>query len=177
MTFLETLFCLICVISVSIQTVGNPNRSSPYCHGNTSGFTFSGSGIDTRRKTCASVIIKETGLWNCHNYISLQSKFWASAFRCSLTWINSLQETLRPSATKSRNLQNNIGLRNMHHFLNLQLSTFTEVRYYISQQQFRRTRFQYSLIIVSMYKQYCNNDKPLTFKCKVSNHAEVFSHL
>lgn len=27
---------------VSIQTVGNPNRSSPYCQGNTSGFTFSG---------------------------------------------------------------------------------------------------------------------------------------
>lgn len=45
---------------VSIQTVGSPNGSSPYCQGNTSGFTFSGSGIDTRRKTCAGVIMKET---------------------------------------------------------------------------------------------------------------------
>lgn len=55
---------LIYVNSVSVQTVGNPNGSSPYCHGDTSGSTFSGSGINTGRKTCARVIIKETDHWN-----------------------------------------------------------------------------------------------------------------
>lgn len=69
----------------SSQTVGNPNRSSPYCQGNASGFTFSGSSIDTRRKTCADVIMKEQSVTDFNPIVQVsyqQSKLGSHLGRC-----------------------------------------------------------------------------------------------
>lgn len=87
--------CVISVNSVSVQTVGNPNGSSPYCHGNASGSTFSGSGINAGRKTCARVITKETdhrtmdaSIPQTHGANS-EHQHWCNMLTCN----SSLQET------------------------------------------------------------------------------------
>lgn len=80
---------------VSTQTVGNPNQSSPCCQGNASGFTFSGSGVDARRKTCAGVITKET------RFFRLQ-RGWGGWSRVHSPGRGS---AAAPSASNSRNLE------------------------------------------------------------------------
>lgn len=130
---------------LSIQTVGNPNRASPDCQGNASGFTFSGSGIDTRRKTCASVITKETD--------SLQLRV-----ACSLTRRASVAAL---SSSNGKNLEREATLAAEGAGFQLPTLTYADVRYSVSQQLFRRTRFQISLIIVSGFgehwSRYCGS--------------------